>query len=74
MAEWEPTMELRRYDDTPKLTNPRLQQKWRQVRPASVSFQMFHDEVVYEWRDVPLFWDKEKARRDEEAIPPHPMD
>jgi hypothetical protein len=48
MSEWQLTSELRRFDDTGKLTNPRLQQKW--IRGEEV-----------EWRDVPLIWDREKA-------------
>lgn len=43
---WEPTCELRRFDDTPKLTGPRLQQKWVEV----------HGTGRMEWRDVPLVW------------------
>lgn len=47
--DWEPTCQLRRYDDTPKLTNPRLQQLWQKREGAAT--------VVQEWRDVPLIWD-----------------
>lgn len=50
MTDWQPTCELRRYDDTPKLVNPRLQQKW--VRG---------DET--EWRDIPLVWERETEGR-----------
>ncbi len=48
-GDWQPTMELRRFDDTHKLTNPRLQQRWVRIigfKPAE-----------YEWRDVPLVWE-----------------
>ena len=54
MPEWEPTSELRRFDDTPKLTGPRLQQKWRkEVPPARGLYGVGYE---YEWRDVPLVW------------------
>ncbi len=51
MTEWTPTLELRRYDDTEKLTGPRLQQQWYRVvgHPYAVR--------EYEWRDVPLVWE-----------------
>jgi hypothetical protein len=56
MTDWTPTCELRRYDDTAKLTNPRLQQKWRCTQP--VDSNGYHTGYVYEWRDVPLVWEK----------------
>lgn len=49
MSEWFPTIELRRFDDTSKLTNPRLQQRWCRI----VGFEP----AEYEWRDVPLVWE-----------------
>lgn len=49
MSEWRPTLELRRFDDTGKLTNPRLQQRWIRI----VGFEP----AEYEWRDVPLVWE-----------------
>lgn len=49
MSEWRATLEFRRFDDTDKLTSPRLQQRWVRIigfKPAE-----------YEWRDVPLVWE-----------------
>lgn len=43
MSEWFPTCHMRTFDNTPKLTNPRLQQMWKQESGAAT-----------EWRDVPL--------------------
>lgn len=59
---FEPTLELRRYDDSPKLTNTRLQQLWR--RPLD------HLGVAYEyvWRDVPLAWDANAEYRRQAEI------
>lgn len=48
MSDWRPTLELRRFDETDKLTNPRLQQRWIRI----IGFR----EPEYEWRDVPLVW------------------
>lgn len=45
MAIWKLTNELRRFDETDKLTDPRLQQKWICLETGDV-----------EWRDVPLVW------------------
>lgn len=57
MDAWKPTCELRRYDDTSKLTNPRLQQKWERWADG-----------IYrgsEWRDIPLVWNKSLATADD---------
>lgn len=54
MTDWQPTCELRRYDDTDKMTNVRIQQKW--VRGEEE-----------EWRDLPLVWDK-GGSSDEQAF------
>jgi hypothetical protein len=56
MGEWSPTLELRRYDETDKLTNPRLQQRWFRV--------IGEEPVEYEWRDVPLVWEPAGRKRD----------
>lgn len=50
MDVWKPTCELRRYDNTYKLTDPRLQQKWERWADG-----IYRDA---EWRDVPLVWEK----------------
>lgn len=55
MDGWTPTMELRRYDDTEKLTGPRLQQRW--VRRAGLR------KIEHEWRDVPLVWEPNGRRQ-----------
>jgi hypothetical protein len=49
--EWQPTSHLRKYDNTAKLTNPRLQQLWRNGSQE-------------EWRDVPLVWEPDKSDYD----------
>lgn len=54
MTNWQPTCELRQFDDTPKMVNTRLQQKWRRG-----------DE--FEWRDIPIVWDRNKQYRAEAA-------
>lgn len=47
MAIWKQTCDLRRFDDTYKLSSPRLQQKW-----------VCLDNGKEEWRDIPLVWNK----------------
>lgn len=49
MSEWTQTLELRRFDDTDKLTSPRLQQRWINIAVEGAP--------EYEWRDVPLVWE-----------------
>lgn len=57
------TNELRRFDDTDKLTNPRLQQKWITADGRE------------EWRDVPLVWEPrmcDDSRPPEGVVPGWP--
>lgn len=56
MDDWKPTCDLRRFDDTPKLTGPRLQQKW--VRMAG------NDVCEEAWRDVPLVWKRQRTEEE----------
>lgn len=57
--DWEPTCILRRFDDTDKLTNSRLQQQWKRNVYHMVHDGMFSlTDTQFEWRDVPLEWDQ----------------
>ena len=52
--DWQPSTHLRRFDDTPKLTNPRLQQRWCKARFNE------HGQLCgweFQWRDVPVVWE-----------------
>jgi len=49
---WEPTYHIRRYDNSYKLTNPRLQQLWVSNTDSG--------EPLSEWRDVELVWEQPK--------------
>lgn len=52
---WEPTLELRWFDKTDKLTSPVLQQRWRRLKQTNYGTTL-QAEYEYEWRDVPLVW------------------
>jgi hypothetical protein len=58
-TDWFQTTEFRRFDDTPKLTNPRLQQRWQRYRIENY----WRAEDQFEWRDVPLVWEPARPNK-----------